>query len=805
MKWLIPFALVGIAFGQTTVVTGGIQTGGMQGVSIFGGPPNYLLARFDRNLTSGLLPSNYPCPPMPATVPCNSAVQGQGLPNTGWLYGTNAVMMDPQYNNVQMMRLIDFSDTQPPYNCPGPTVGEGGSAEENIFEANDAYVLLNCTSGATRMKTFNPGTMQTTGYVSGWNGTGGNCNTPNYCVPGAGEWDYVLAGTLYLLINSQIQTWTVSGSTATQGAIAADFTYGVPCWRSTWPCGDWTSGTIQPGTNIVPLINNTATHSFQLMNLNACANSGSYPNFNSSTTSSLTIIADGACNWVDMGPVNSSSSSFVTHTYPGTVSHNHQYAAGLANYQGDGGNGSCFVVYYDPSAGTYGTYWNLNSCTGNAYKFVNGAAGPQPVSGTGTFVNNVILGTNPSTQDLVLLHNVKIDKSGTYLVIGPQKCAYISAGVNCPIAGGDGEFFWNVEAGTEVWPGVPGTGWTPGHHSSGYGELISLSGYTSANPYHYGFGTNMGTGAVSTYFNVSQTPPPVCNTGPPLYTPNPCGTNSPFDYHSSSTFQNAGNTNSTCAATLSNSYGANGWPFLEPYEGEIFCFFTDGSNRVAREGFSYNTYSSANFNVFANIGSESSDGKFWALSTDWWCTLGSTNGGTNGNSPNLCGFNWQPSHTYNMGDLISPGTNNGPAQGSSVYQVTACVGTCTTGSTNPTWPATGTVKDGVGCPGSCGANYITWTNCISAVSGCNGFAGAFTGSISGTTLTVTGITSGALALGGSVTGTGVTSGTSITGLGSGSGGLGTYVVNKSQTVGSEAMQTGQNNNAMNTVVIYKLQ
>ena len=63
----------------------------------------------------------------------------------------------------------------------------------------------------------------------------------------------------------------------------------------------------------------------------------------------------------------------------------------------------------------------------------------------------------------------------------------------------------------------------------------------------------------------------------------------------------------------------------------------------------------------------------------------------------------------------------------------------------------------------------------------------FTGSILGTTLTVTGVSSGSVAPGLIITGAGVTAGTTITAFGSGSGGTGTYTVNNSQTVVSESM------------------
>ena len=60
----------------------------------------------------------------------------------------------------------------------------------------------------------------------------------------------------------------------------------------------------------------------------------------------------------------------------------------------------------------------------------------------------------------------------------------------------------------------------------------------------------------------------------------------------------------------------------------------------------------------------------------------------------------------------------------------------------------------------------------------------FTGSISGTTLTVTAVTSGNIGIGSVISGTGITGGTTITGLISGTGGVGTYTVSASQTVSS---------------------
>lgn len=64
---------------------------------------------------------------------------------------------------------------------------------------------------------------------------------------------------------------------------------------------------------------------------------------------------------------------------------------------------------------------------------------------------------------------------------------------------------------------------------------------------------------------------------------------------------------------------------------------------------------------------------------------------------------------------------------------------------------------------------------------------SFTGSISGTTLTISAVASGEITLGQYISGSGVTSGTQITQFITGAGKTGTYQVNNSQSISSEAM------------------
>jgi len=85
--------------------------------------------------------------------------------------------------------------------------------------------------------------------------------------------------------------------------------------------------------------------------------------------------------------------------------------------------------------------------------------------------------------------------------------------------------------------------------------------------------------------------------------------------------------------------------------------------------------------------------------------------------------------------------------------------------------------------------FTTTNNQTQYTIGPGGQIGAsFTGSISGTTLTVTAIGSGAIAIGQTLSGTGVTAGTTIVGFNTGAGGnvneVGTYTITPSQTATS---------------------
>jgi hypothetical protein len=121
-------------------------------------------------------------------------------------------------------------------------------------------------------------------------------------------------------------------------------------------------------------------------------------------------------------------------------------------------------------------------------------------------------------------------------------------------------------------------------------------------------------------------------------------------------------------------------------------------------------------------------------------------------------------------NVVVGGTDNLTVSINAIVGTTICAG-ATLDAVNDQFTVEITI-DGNNATGSCGFAFVDVT------------PGVVTASISATTMTVTGVTSGALQIGQTISGTGVTAGTKITAFGTGTGGTGTYTVGTSQTVAS---------------------
>jgi hypothetical protein len=120
--------------------------------------------------------------------------------------------------------------------------------------------------------------------------------------------------------------------------------------------------------------------------------------------------------------------------------------------------------------------------------------------------------------------------------------------------------------------------------------------------------------------------------------------------------------------------------------------------------------------------------------------------------------------------------------GSYVYALTANLVPSVIGQLNSSSGIVRITDNGINVYIVDGAYRYTWY--ISSLA-----SAVFYGSTSGTTLTVTKVSSGTIAAGQSLYGIGILAETVITALGSGSGGVGTYTINRSQTVAEETMSS----------------
>ena len=120
--------------------------------------------------------------------------------------------------------------------------------------------------------------------------------------------------------------------------------------------------------------------------------------------------------------------------------------------------------------------------------------------------------------------------------------------------------------------------------------------------------------------------------------------------------------------------------------------------------------------------------------------------------------------------------------GEYVYALTSSFVTTMVGQLNSSTGRVGITDNGVNVYIVDGIYRYTWR--ISSPS-----SAVFTGSTSGTTLTVSAITNGTIAVGQVLFGVGVTQETVITALGTGTGGIGTYTINISQSLTSRQMNS----------------
>lgn len=249
------------------------------------------------------------------------------------------------------------------------------------------------------------------------------------------------------------------------------------------------------------------------------------------------------------------------------------FAAGFSTIA-DQGTGY-FVAVYNMSTQVC---YNLNTLTGVVTQYPGAK----------------VIGTVDS-PDRFYVHNVKM-KGATALVVSPQKCIG-----SC----GPHPYAWVIGTTQLFGLGHPRGG---GHWATGCGKWLNNPGapndYTVTRDYLN----------PSVYESVWTVPTAQCGAAPRM------SCVQPFDSHPA-WLGDCSDTGPVCMATVATNN------IVEyPYQNEIVCITTDGSNRQVRFAHTYSSLADGGFDAQWSIGQPSQDGNFYA----WTTTAGGQFGCTDG-------------------------------------------------------------------------------------------------------------------------------------------------------------------------------
>ena len=277
---------------------------------------------------------------------------------------------------------------------------------------------------------------------------------------------------------------------------------------------------------------------------------------------------------------------YTNRTTPPTPQLLYDYGAncgvGTTTWQSNGGSDLSDTVFSAgfSTAGAQGTgviVAAYNSSTGICYNF-NTSTGVVTKYPGPTVVGTVTI------PDRFTVHNVKM-KGGTTLVVSPQGCI---------AACGAHPYAWVI--GTTEMYGL-GSPKGSGHWAVGCGKWLNQPG----DLYDYSVIRDFLHPALwSSVWPVSSSE---CG-GPPKMA---CA--QPFDSHPA-WLGDCSDTGPVCMATVAASDVVQ-----YPYQNEIVCFTTDGSNRRIRFAHTYSSIALGSFYARESIGAPSQDGRFYAWTT----------------------------------------------------------------------------------------------------------------------------------------------------------------------------------------------
>ncbi len=438
---------------------------------------------------------------------------------------------------------------------------------------------------------------------------------------------------------------------------------------------DWPGAnrTVVLGTIIRPLGNNAGKYLYQATcspGQTSCSpglSGTALPNFSQVV---MTDTSDGGVVWRNIGAGFNGPASW--YAVGGLSTDDDVFAKGFADEGGQGGRGALFVAVYQRSANTYYLY---NVGTG-IISYASCAGGIGSLCLGGSWVQTTVGMTD--LPDRYFLHNLKISKNGKWLLLEQDSCAFQT----CSIVPESFVYLWQISRTSAAVHKIAAH--AGGHWTTGFGLLVNLAGDALVNLNGRPFANPENQFPLNYYLKVPSN-------------------SLSMETHPSWNYNDGSDTTPVCTATSSFD-----WPYTVPWENEVVCYGTNpnpdcstpghGACRNAVKRF-FHTYNPGtcdlndDFSGCYGIGTLSQDGKYYAFTSNWGDTLGSTS--TGGSGPGSCkgGFNFQKNYAYRVGDVFEPGneaSNGRPNLDFNVYQVTVA-GSSSSYPSGP-WPTKWTAK-----------------------------------------------------------------------------------------------------------------
>ncbi|HLV85894.1 MAG TPA: hypothetical protein VKV39_02885 [Candidatus Sulfotelmatobacter sp.] len=447
----------------------------------------------------------------------------------------------------------------------------------------------------------------------------------------------------------------------------ADFQQILPHDGPDWP---GPNQNVPLGTIIKPLTNNAGKYLFQATcapGHTSCPSARTAASPPSFTQATMTDTADGTVVWRNIGVGFNGVAKW--YAVGGLSTDDDVFVKAFSDDGGQGGPGAIFIAAYKRSTNVYHLYnvgtgiiSSLSCQSGKGYN-CSGGRWEQSVLGT------------PNLPDRFRLHNLKVSKNGKWVLLEQGTCAFQTC---TPVPNhGPGMFVWELGMTSANVRKITVLPW--GHWTTGFDLLVNQNGNRGENL------TGRKLDGLDDPFllnHFSFALPPSLST----------------EAHPSWNANDGSDTTPVCTATVGYD-----WPYTIPWENEVVCYGTNpnpdcssvghGACRTTVKRF-FRTYNPAtcdlfeDFNACMGIGALSADGKYYAFTSNWGDTLGSTSHG--GDGPGSCrgGFNFQKNHAYKGDDVFEPAHDTGDGHPNSRFNVFKVTVAGSSSSPPPgAWPA----------------------------------------------------------------------------------------------------------------------